>query len=138
MKFIIPPESESYSAEFGESVIRTKLEGGLGRYRKDILNNSIGVTCSWKFDAIQYDYFMAFYRSVADEGATSFEIDLILDASELIERTANFIPGSLKINQRGLTYFVSVTLEVRAEMHDSETDLEFVEDFNEQYGHENE
>jgi hypothetical protein len=135
MKFLIPPESEGYSVSYGEEVIRTQLEGGQGRYRSDIFNASRIVECSWKLNAEQFDYAGAFYRAVAKYGSVPFEIDLIVDSPQLLERTVNIVPGSWQLTgQQGLGYFLKATLEVHPTVLPESEDLDIVEAYNEEYG----
>ena len=115
-KFTIPPEESRYTFKDGEETLRAELEGGKGRYRKDILNATYRVTVRWVLNQIQYEYLRAFYKATttADSGSSPFLIDLLLDeAQQLTEHTAYFIPKKLKLNKvRGLSHEVQAELEV--------------------------
>lgn len=122
MKFLIPPDSSSYAVDFGEEATRVQLDGGVGRYRADILNAAPKVNCSWIMTAEQYTYAMAFYRTQTKRGSLPFQISLIIDDADLGERTVYFIPGSFKLSgQRGATYFLEGTLEVVPVINEDET-----------------
>lgn len=126
-KFIYPPESSSYAVKDGVDVVSVQLQGGAGRYRKDVLGSSSTVDCSWIFDTYRYKYFRAFYRSVTEKGATPFSIDLLLDEPTLTEHKAYFIPGSVSLNQTsGGVFFVSCQLEVTPIAADEAADIEYV------------
>ena len=99
--------------QFGEETLRVKLDGGRGRYRKDIFQSSSMLNVSWICDREQYQYLVAFYRTATMRGALPFTIDLIIDDMDLKEYEANFMPGTFTLtSQRGLSYTVSATIEV--------------------------
>lgn len=126
MKFLITPTASGYSANFGDEVVRTALDGGAGRYRADVLQSSAMVECNWVFTANQFDYFSAFYR-LHKKGAVPFEIDLIVDESELVERVVNIVPGSYQLTgQSGGNYYVKATLEVHPILFSDDADLAIV------------
>lgn len=112
-KFIIPPDSSSYSVSDGKEVVAIQLDGGASRYRRDVIGATSTVSVSWILGREQYLYLRSFYRGLAGKGATPFLIDLILDDFELTEHKAYFVPGSVQLTgQKGLTYWVSAQLEV--------------------------
>jgi hypothetical protein len=126
MKFLITPTAAGYSTSYGEEVIRTALDGGAGRYRADVLQSAAKVECSWALTAAQFDYMSAFYR-LHKKGAVPFEIDLIVDGSELVERVVNIVPGSYQLTgQSGASYFVKATLEVHPIAFSDVADLAIV------------
>lgn len=113
VKLALSPDSSSYSVADGEDVIATKLDGGLSRYRLDILGASSKVSVKWICDRTQYKYLRAFYSVLINKGATPFIIDLILNDPLPVEHVAYFIPGSMALtNQQGCVYEVSAQLEV--------------------------
>ena len=135
-KFQIPPEQASYAVDDGESVIRTVLDGGKGKYRTDILNATSTVDVTWVFSAIEYEYFRAFFKgTAAAQGATPFLIDLILDeAQALTEHTAYFIPNKTKLTKvRGMSYTVKAQLEVEPKEY-TEGYFDFIVYMYETYG----
>lgn len=114
-KFVLPPDERSYKVTDGEETLRVQLDGGKGRYRKDMLNSTSEVKVKWTFTKPQYEYFRAFYKGTAQTGAKSFLIDLLMDeASGLQEVEANFIPGKVSLSRvRGLSFEVTANLEVK-------------------------
>lgn len=138
MRLLLTPDSAGYSAAFAEETIRTELDGGRGRYRRDILNGSDRVTAQWILNREEYDYFMAFYRSVTHRGATTFQLELVVDTHALGERDVNFIPGSVQLSgQSGLSYTVTAELEVHAAENPTEEadDLAVVSAYNAAQGY---
>ncbi len=112
-KCIIPPNQSSYSVKDGTEVIRVKLDGGKGRYRRDILNSTSTVNVAWTVGADEYEYLRAFYKVMKVNASTPFKIDLILDSASLTEHDAFFIPDTMQLQeQKGLTYIVAAQLEV--------------------------
>jgi len=115
MKLIRPPDKASYSVDFGQETVRQQLDGGAGRYRKDIAHSSSVVGCQWQLNQNDYDYFMAFYRRQTRNASLPFTIDLIVDGEDLTERTVHFIPGTVRLVQHsGSLYVVGANLEVHA------------------------
>lgn len=131
-KFILIPDSSSYSVQDGMEVSSTKLDGGAARYRRDILGATSKVEATWILDPGEFRYIRAFYRSMTVSGSAPFMIDLIVDRPELTEHKAYFVPGGLQLTQqKGLTYYVSATLEVYPLDNDTSADTDYVNWFNE-------
>lgn len=126
-KFVIPPLQETYSVTDGNEVISVILDGGLSRSRADILNAASTVQVSWNFDREEYRYFRAFFSVISRKTAEPFLIDLYMNAPELTEHEAKFIPGTVSLSgQRGLEFTVSATLEVKPNADDFEYELSLV------------
>lgn len=122
-KLSIPPDQSGYAMTAGSGVLRVELDGGLGRYRRDILNQASLVDCSWTVNQAEYNYLMAFFRVNEKNGGDGFNIDLILDSQEPTEYVAHIIPGSWRLTgQKGTGYTVTAQLEVEAAEHDYEYD----------------
>lgn len=118
-KLSIPPDQAGYATTNGSGTKRTELDGGLGRYRRDMLNQSSLVNCSWTVNKGDYNYLMAFYRINELDGGEGFLVDLILDEYQPIEYIAHIIPGSWALtSQSGTGYTVGVQLEIEAIEHD--------------------
>ena len=112
-KLILPPDSSSYSVTDGKEVVSVSLDGGAGKYRRDIIGASSAVSVQWVCDRKEYEYIRAFYRALLGKGSRPFLIDLILDDPLPVEHKAYFVPGSMTLTgQRGLSYDVSAQLEV--------------------------
>lgn len=114
-KLTLSPQQASYNLKPGEQTIHQKLEGGASKFRQDILNPNSTLKCQWFCSALQYNYLMAFYKTVAKAGANAFLIDLIVDdGSSVTEHEAHFIPNSLALTGvNGLTYTVTAELEIK-------------------------
>lgn len=125
-KLILPPNNSSYSVTDGKEVVSVALDGGAGRYRRDIIGASSAVSVQWVCDRGEYEYLRAFYRSLLGKGALPFLIDLILDDPLPVEHKAYFVPGSMVLTgQRGLSYYVSAQLEVEPAEVDDVAEADF-------------
>lgn len=112
-KCVFAPDSSSYTVTDGTEIVRVELDGGRGRYRRDILNSTRLVTVRWILDREQYEYIRSFYKVAVAQASAPFKIDLILDKATLTEHDAYFIPNTMKLDsQIGLSYTVSAQLEV--------------------------
>ena len=112
-KFIIPPEKNGYSLSFENEVITTTLAGGPPRQRRRQIGSTSSLNATWILDRDQYNYFMRFYRGVTRGASEPFELDLILDSSDLVEREVRFVPGSVRLTQvSGLAHTVVAELIV--------------------------
>lgn len=127
-KLVIPPDQSGYAATYGSGVKRTELDGGLSRYRLDILNQSSLVNCSWTINREEYNYLVAFNRIYEKNGGDAFLIDLILDTQEPTEYIAHIVPGSFQLaSQKGTGYTITAQLEVEASEHDYEYDQALID-----------
>lgn len=125
-KFILPPDNSAYSVTDGKEIVVTQLDGGAGRYRRDILGATSTVNASWILNEDSYKYLRSFYRALTLKGAKPFLIDLILDEPTLTEHKAYFIPGSMQLTaQKGLTYWVSAQLETQPAEIDYDAEAAF-------------
>lgn len=113
-KFLLPPNESSYSVTDGQESIATKLDGGASRFRKDILDSTSTVKATWLLTPAKFEYFRAFYKTATKSASLPFLIDLILDdADGLVEYTAYFTPGSMKLSGvAGLSYTIESDMEV--------------------------
>jgi hypothetical protein len=118
-KLILPPDQASYSVSSADEVLRVQLDGGRGRYRRDILNASRMVNCQWTIGPENFQYLNVFYRYSVENASEPFLIDLYLDDPFLTEHQANFIPGSFSLSsQQGLTFVVTAQIEVKPSNYD--------------------
>lgn len=119
-KLNLTPDQASYAvSDSSNEVIRVALQGGAGRYRRDILNGSKLVNVTWTIGPADYDYLQMFYRVATYRAGEPFRIDLLIGESNLTEHDARFIPGTFQLqSQRGLTFTVSAQLEVTAKQYD--------------------
>lgn len=111
-KLLLRPDSDGYGATDGVEWVRSELDGGVGRYRRDKIGASKMVGCRWTLDRAMYQYWRSFYRLV---GSGPFLCDLVgEDGLGPIEHRCNFMPGSVSLpSQVGLTYVQQAQLEVR-------------------------
>ena len=133
-KFPFLPTSASYAVDYGAEAFAVKLDGGLSRYRRDIIGSSKLVEASWQFGPGEFQYFEAFYRTATEFGSEPFLLDLIIDEAIPVERTCNFVPGTKRLDsQSGLTYIVSVRLEIAPKQYSADYDNSLL-DLMEFYG----
>ena len=120
-KLILLPDQISYSVNSANEVLRIQLDGGRGRYRRNILNGSRIVNCQWTVSPENFQYLNVFYRYFVENSSEQFLVDLYLDDPILTEHKANFIPGSFSLSsQTGLTFVVNTQIEVIPKPYDSD------------------
>ena len=118
-KLTYPPDQDGYTVKDGEEVLSVALDGGLPRFRKDILNSASELSVRWTLSQSGYRYLRAFYNTATFSGSIPFLVDLIIDAPELTEHTAYFIPKSMRLtNQKGLSYIVQASLVIEPQTVD--------------------
>jgi hypothetical protein len=120
MKLHLRPEGRAYKMEPGSEVIRSDLDGGAGRYRRDVFGSSYYVAVNYILDPTEHDYFWAFYRTATLRGSVPFEADLLLDGSTISEYSCHFMQKPVLTEQRGLGYFIQAQLEVTKPFDDGE------------------
>lgn len=113
-KLLVNPTLAGFGVGFGENVIRTKLDGGAGRYRLDKIGATHEARVQWVLEAQGFNYLMAFYRTEIDYGSLPFTIDLKgVDGAALGTYTARLVPGSLNLGANmGSLLRVDATLEL--------------------------
>lgn len=119
-KLTISPDQASYAvSDSSNEVVRVQLQGGAGRYRRDILNGSKIVNAVWTVGRDEYDYLQMFYRVMTYRAGEPFSANLIIGENDLTKHECRFIPGSWQLqSQKGLTYVVAAQLEVTALPYD--------------------
>lgn len=119
----LAPDQSGYSVEDGQEVLSVKLDGGLSRYRRDVVGAASMVRVQWTVGPTEYTYLRAFYRTTTARGTEAFLVDLILDNATLTRHEAYFVPGSMKLTGvSGLTYTVQAALEVKPAAPDTNYD----------------
>lgn len=113
-KLKIQPNQAGYSIERGNTVLFQELEGGAGRYDRDIQRKSHTVNVSWTVNSAKYEYLQAFYMVWVQNPSEAFLADLIIDSSELAEYQCYFRSPINLNNKVGGTYTVGAVLEVLA------------------------
>ncbi len=126
-KLIIKPDQDSYSFRRTTSgYVRSILDGGSGRYRRDVLGSSEQVAVQFTLAANDYMYICALYRVFVND-MNRFRIDLILEDEGLVECEAWFVPDTMTLtSQVAQTYVVSATLEVIPPEYDLSIDRDLV------------
>lgn len=131
IELVIPPDQAGYATADGIEVVSAKLDGGASRRRRDIIGATSTVNVAWTCNEAKYLYLRSFYRTVAGEGATPFNIGLLLDRPTITTHKAYFVPGSMQLqSQRGLTFVVAAQLEVYP-IKTTQDDTDFVYFYNE-------
>lgn len=81
--------------------------------RKDIERNTVPVTVSWALTDYGYQYIRSFFRGVLAKGNKPFQVELIVQNSQLDIYTAFFQQGSFRLASLvGCTFIVQATLDV--------------------------
>lgn len=112
-KLYIQPEVSSYSVQEAATTVVYDLNGGFGRYRRDLISARPTVSCQWSLDEVGYQYFTAFYSSVISNGADPFYIDLIYDGGSLTQYQASFLPETISLSQHAYNqYQIQAELEI--------------------------
>ncbi len=131
VKLTIPPQQAGYSVKDGQQAIYTKLDGGAGRFRQDMLDPAPRVKCKWVLNKLEYEYLKAFYKTISKGGANVFLIDLIVDQADLTEHEAHFIPNTFSLaSQRGHSYTVNADLEIKPITEDESYNESLVDIYN--------
>lgn len=113
-KLKIQPNQAGYAVERGNTVLFQELDGGAGRYDKDIQRKSHTVNVAWTLNKTQYDYLQAFYLVWANNPSEAFLADLIIDTHAMMEYQCYFRSPLNLNNKVGATHTVGATLEVVA------------------------
>jgi hypothetical protein len=123
IKLALQPAQANYKATDGVEVITNQLDGGRGRYRRDILNSSSIVVAQWSCMMFELDYVRAFFRTASKSGSLPFLADLVLNHIDLTEVVCNFVPGTMQLTcVGGANYAVTATLEVQPDEADEDYD----------------
>jgi hypothetical protein len=127
VRLILCPTESAYSTErSADGYLRTSLDGGMGRYRKDILGSSTLVNCRWVVTGIMFDYLWAFYRDYLRK-IEPFHIELVLEEGARVRVLANVVPNSFKFGEKkGGTHTVTAQLEVLAPEYDAQADEDMI------------
>lgn len=130
-KFAIPPDQASYAVIPGNETLRAQLDGGRGRYRRDIIGGWSTVSAQWTLDREEYAYVCAFQRTATKKGSLPFLADLYLEGSDVVEYECYFIPETFQlISQAGHTFVVTAQLEAKPPAIDEEYDNGIIMAFN--------
>ena len=113
------PETSSYAVQDSASeFLRVQLDGGAGRYRKDILNATRVIDCQWTLGPSDYDAFISFYRGFCAY-PSPFLIDLVSEEYGMQECQAWFMPETLQVTKPGRLFLtINAQLEVAPPLRD--------------------
>lgn len=110
----LAPDAESYTQKDKAEVTSIPVEGGLGRYRRDLLGAARSVGVQWTLNPYQYRYWRAFWQTLLKRGSERFTCDLVPeDGCAPVAHECLVVPGSMGVpSQGGRTYVIGATLEV--------------------------
>lgn len=100
------PLRDGYSFEPLDAARTQELRGGLGRSRLDLIGVVYRVDLRWRLGLADLDRFMAFYRTVRDQGNAAFTVPLVVEGSGVQSHVARFVPGSVRTAERQATQLV--------------------------------
>lgn len=122
-KLDIRPDQSSYTLQRTTSgYLQVQLDGGEGRYRRDILGSSAKVPVTFTLDADDYEYISSFYRVYMDS-LRPFFVDLIAEDEEIVECLCHIVPDTFKLTKQVARIFtIQATLEVQLPDYDLEAD----------------
>lgn len=121
-KLNLLPDQQSYAASEGPRQVYAKLDGGMGRVRRDLLNAVWKADVQWTVEQEDFQYLQTF-RRVTKDGTELFRMDLILNGTGIEEYECRMIPGTWRVTQnRGRAYVVKVQLEVHPGIGDEQFD----------------
>jgi hypothetical protein len=126
-KLMLPPAQGGYSAAPGETFKQAKLGSGASRFRLDSANAPATINIQWACSPIQYQYLMAFGRSVVSNWSLYFLCDLILDSALLQEYEVHLVggPPSL-VSVQGHLMTVRAQAEVVPQAADADADMTMI------------
>lgn len=114
IKLTLAPDQAGYAVRDGIEVVSAKLDGGAGRYRRDIVGANATVNVQWRVNPVEFRYLKSFYNLLTGKGVGTFLLDLYLDREELTEHECHFIPGSFRLSgQRGKQFTITAQLEAK-------------------------
>lgn len=117
---ILPPNQESYSVTQNGGAVRAISGGVQGIYRRTFLNNARKVTCKWgPLSETEFQYLRTFYLDHKALGFPPFLVALYFDDQAPELREACFVTGTFSYSAQGLSFTVSIELEVTPEDYDT-------------------
>lgn len=128
-KLSLTPDQAGYSIDEDGTASYTKLRGGAGRYRRDLLNATVKVNLQWSCTADEFEYLKTFWR-LTNNGVEPFLMDLIIHDGALTEHICRFIPKSFKTTSyKNGNSIVQAVLEVEPLVGDPAMDEGVVTSF---------
>lgn len=127
-KLDLTPDQDSYTLQRNRSeYTRVDLDGGVGRYRRDIVGASAKIAVKWSYlDSDDYTYICSFYRTFINT-MQPFKMDLIIEDEGLVECICRIFPDTFRLPKvKAVTYTVQATLEVEIPEYDPEIDYSYI------------
>lgn len=114
-KLKLAPERD-FTAAIGAGSTSVLMDSPAAGYRAVQERQAWTVDLTWRCcSTTEYNYLRAFHRTGAGRSALPFLIDLILDAGDVAEYVAQFIPGTFKLRTvEGNMYVVGAQIEAVA------------------------
>jgi hypothetical protein len=110
---ILPPQEDTFAVSLKSEIIKTDLDGGLPRYRKDQIGSVSLIDVSWIGRKEQFEYLRAFYRAATLNGSEPFDMYLrISSVTPTKYEDVHFIPGSFSSSTEGDLYSVNAQISV--------------------------
>lgn len=127
LKLNLVPDQNSYSLQrIHNEFSRTDVDGGDGKYRRDLVISASKTAVKWVLNAEAYDILSAFYDSFV-EAPLPFKMDLVLEDAGRVECFCMFIPDTFKLTKiSGRTFTVQATIEVRLPEYDIANDYALI------------
>ena len=117
------PDQSGYSHGDPVETQSVKFQGGVSRFRRTAIGASYPLSCQWTLcvtDAVEFE---RFYRVATARGATPFIVPLVIEEAASADYEVNIVPGSWrKENAGGRNYRVSVELEVKQPVRETDVD----------------
>lgn len=112
-KLDLTPTVEGYGTERPDGETRSvALDGGLSLQQAYMDGGAVTVSVQFICTSDDESYLNAFYRTTINSGTDQFLIDLAIEGYGLIECTAQFVSGTLRMTKRdGDLAFYSAVLE---------------------------
>ena len=110
---MVRPVQDGYSAADPFSGVVTDIKGGFSRVGRDAMGGVFNVTATYRFDALQYLWWGAFYHTTLLDGALPFEAELALDTPVIQTYVCQIV--ARPSNPVNLGFYKEVTLQLQAE-----------------------
>lgn len=128
----LPVLNDSYTVDkSADEYSRVQLDGGAGRYSKDLFGISDLVGLTFVLNPDEFDFLKIFYNVAARSGE-EFIMNLLIDSFDLKPYKCRFIPSTFKITgSKGFATFVSATVEAINRIDDPISDDDYMILFDE-------
>lgn len=110
--FINPPDQSQYNFKPGKTLVVEQLEGGHPRIRRDNLNASHYITCTYSCTPPQYTYLSGFFRERIQGFAQPFIAQLLIDIPYVLSYLCKLLEEPELVTQQGLLYVIQTKYAV--------------------------